>query len=231
MTHWRPFGTGVWVGAYELGGNPINTFVVDVGDRRLAVFSPGPDLDDAVYEELDGLGKVVALVSPGAFHNMGLPWWHERYPEARMFGTESGLEHIAKVHPDLPALEPLSGLKGLADESLVIYETPGKYSDALVFVTRGQDVTLFSNEYLVNWAGLPGNFVFGLLFKWTDSAPGVRLAKPSAWFLRAKLPDVARFCLEKIEAHGVTRFVPCHGGGVEGPDTRERLEQAIRARL
>jgi hypothetical protein len=231
MTHWRPFGTGIWVGEYEFGGNPLNTLVVDMGEGKLAVFSPGTDVDDAAYAELDGLGKVAALVSPGAFHNMGLPWWHERYPEAKLFGTESGLAHIAKVQPDLPPLAPMSGLQALAGDAMTLYETPGKQTDLLLFVQRGDDVTLFSNEYLVNWVELPGNFVFGLMFKWTNSAPGVRLAKPSAWFLRAKLADVARFCLDKIEVHGVTRFVPCHGAPLEGPDTRARLEEAIRARL
>jgi hypothetical protein len=230
--HWQPIGSGTWLGEYSLNGNPMNTFVVDVGEGRLAVFSPGPGHDDAVFTELDALGKVIALVSPGAFHNMGLPAWHARYPDATLYGTQSGLAHIAKQHPGLPALAPASSLSDIAGDTLALYETPGKkHGDLLMFVLRGAEVTLFNCEYLINWQDAPRNLLFRVIFKWTDSAPGLRLSKPTSWFLSANLTQVANFLLEKITAHGVTCFVPCHGRIVAGPDTQTQLEQAIRARL
>ena len=131
----------------------------------------------------------------------------------------------------MPALEPIEKLQQLAGNWLAIYETPGKHGDLLAFITHGDDVTLFSCEYLINWVDLPSSLLFRLAFKWTNSAPGLRLAKPSGWFLGAKLPEVARFCLDKIDVHGVSRLVPCHGALVEGPDTRQHIEDAIRARL
>jgi hypothetical protein len=229
--HWQSVGEGVWVGEYRFHGNPINTFVTEIGAGRLAVFSPGPKVDAAAFAELDGLGKVVALVSPGAYHNEGLPWWYGRYPEAKLFATRSGIARIARLYPMLPAAAPASELAALAGDSLACYETPGKHGDLLVFVTRGAEVTLFNCEFLINWVDAPTKLVFRLLFKWTNSAPGLRVAKPAAWFLRANLRDVCRFCLEKVEAHGVTCLVPCHGAVYQGDDTKARLEEAIRARL
>lgn len=231
MAHWRQLSSGVWVGEYAFHANTINMLVVDLGERRLAVFSPGTGIDAAAFSDLDALGKVVALVAPGAYHNMGLPSWHARYPEAKLLTTGAGIAHIAKQHPTLPPMANASELGNLAGGALAVYETPGKQGDLLVFVKRADGVTCFSCEYLVNWVDMPSNPIFRWVFAWTKSAPGVRLAKPSAWFLRANLGDVARFCLDKLEAHGATCFVPCHGAVVQGPDTRAQLEQAIRARL
>lgn len=229
--HWQPINEGSWVGEYRFHGNPINMFVADLGDRRLAVFSPGPGVDEAAFAELDALGTVVALVSPGAYHNEGLPSWHARYPQAKLFATQSGLARIAKLYPALPPIAPATQLAALSDGRIASYETPGKHGDLLVFVTRGADVTVFSCEYLINWTDAPSKLVFRLLFKWTDSAPGLRVAKPASWFLGANLKDVCSFCLDKLQAHGATCLVPCHGAVVQGEDTRSRLEQAIRMRL
>lgn len=228
--HWRPIGDGVWVGEYSFHDNTIHMLVTELGPGRLAVFSPGPGASDAAFAELDGLGQVVALVSPGAFHNEGLPVWHKRYPAAQLYATRSGVARIAKLYKSLPACKLASELAATGGD-LSIYETPGKHGDLLVFIKRGETTILFSCEYLVNWADAPTKLLFRLLFKWTQSVPGLRMAKPAAWFLSADLKEVARFCSEKIEAHGVDHFVPCHGDVVTAPNVKAQLEQAIRARL
>lgn len=229
--HWHAVDEGTWAGTYSHHGNPINMFVVDLGQKQLAVFSPGKGVDASMFGELDTLGKVVALVSPGAYHNEGMPSWHVRYPDAKLYATASGLTRIKKLYPALPALAPASELAALSGGSVATYETPGKHGDLLVFVTRGQRVTLFNCEYLINWDGAPAKLLFRLMFKWTNSVPGVRVAKPASWFLGANVKDVSRFCQQKIEAHGVTSFVPCHGVVVRDADVRSRIEQAIQARL
>ena len=126
------------MGQYIFGKSPTNSFAVDLGDGRLMVISPGTDMSDSVLDDLDALGTVVALVSPGAFHNMGLVRWKERYPNARLFATESGIPHIAKAHAALPAMEPLSALREIASDDVHLYECPtNKHEDLAMFVTRG----------------------------------------------------------------------------------------------
>ena len=49
-----------------------------VGEGKLMAVIPGTDLSDAIMDEPEKLGTVVALVSPGAFHNMGLAAWKAR---------------------------------------------------------------------------------------------------------------------------------------------------------
>jgi hypothetical protein len=230
MSHWRSVAEGGWVGAYNFHGNVINMFVAEMGEGQLAVFSPGPGVTDAAFAELDGLGKVVALVSPGAYHNAGLVPWHARYPDARLFATQSGIKRIAKLYPALPACAPATELAALSGGALSVHETPGKHGDLLVFLSRGGSVTLFSCEFLINWEDAPKKLFFRLLFKWTASAPGLRVAKPAAWFLGANLAEVCDFCLKRVQAQNVSCFVPCHGSVVQGADTQLRLEEAIRAR-
>ncbi len=77
--------------------NPVNSFAVDQGYGKLMVIRPGTEMSDSVLDDLDALGTVVDLVSPGALHNMGFPHWKERYSDARLFATKSGIPHIAKA--------------------------------------------------------------------------------------------------------------------------------------
>jgi hypothetical protein len=232
MGHWKAVGegSGVWVGEYAFGKSPMNSFAVDLGDGRLMVISPGTDMADTVLDELDELGTVEALVSPGAFHNMGLARWKERYPKARLFATTSGIAHIAKQHPALPAMEPLSALREIAGDDIHLYECPTKkHEDLLLFVTRGGHSVLCTNEVLANMVELPSNLIFKLLFKLTKSGPGLGFNNLVLKFIKVNRKAYAIFAQELIAKHSVTHFAPCHGAVLRGADTSDRINAVLAA--
>jgi hypothetical protein len=225
-----PHVAGLWTGEYLFSGNPINTLVIDIGGGKLAAVSPGLGIGAADFDALDAIGEVVALVSPGAFHHLGMPLWHGRYPNARLFGTASGIKHIAKQHPTLPALESLDALRALAGEEVYLYELPSKrHGDLLLFVRRDHKTAMFSNEALCNMRALPTNPVFKLLFKLTKSGPGLALNGLAMKLIGAQKRAVASFIQAKIAMHGLDVFVPCHGEVIAGPDAAGAIAAVIEA--
>ncbi len=235
MGHWKSVGegSGVWVGEYVFSKkNPVNSFAVDLGDGKLMVISPGTDMSDSVLDDLDALGTVVALVSPGAFHNMGLARWKERYSDARLFATKSGIPHIAKAHPALPAMEPLSALREIASDDVHLYECPtNKHEDLVMFVTRGGHSVLCINEVLANLVELPSNPIFKLLFKLTKSGPGLSFNNMVLKVIKVKRTAYAIFLQELIVKHGVTDLAPVHGAVLGGADTSARIGAILEAAM
>lgn len=235
MGHWKAVGegSGVWVGEYIFSKkNPVNSFAVDLGDGKLMVISPGTDMSDSVLDDLDALGTVVALVSPGAFHNMGLARWKERYSDARLFATKSGIPHIAKAHPALPAMEPLSALREIASDDVHLYECPtNKHEDLVMFVTRGGHSVLCANEVLTNLVELPSNPFFKLLFKLTKSGPGLSFNNMVLKVIKVNRRAYATFLQELIVKHGVTDLAPCHGAVLGDADTSARIGAILEAAM
>lgn len=229
MSHWQPVPgiDGAWTGTYGFRGNTITMLVLDLGERRLAVFSPGTDVPEAAHTELEALGSVVALVSPGAFHHLGMPAWHARHPAAKLIATASGVGHIAKQHKGALAFEGLDALRAMAGDDLVLRETPGKHGDLLLLCKRGGKTLLFNNELLVNMRELPPNPLFKLLFRLFKAGPGLAFNGLAAKLLGANKKACAKFFADAIAEHGLDVFVPCHGEVLAGPDTRARVEALL----
>ncbi len=217
---------GLWVAAYPFNGISINTVAVRIRDGKLMILSPGLEVADASFEELDGLGDVGAIVSPGPFHHLGMPPWKKRYPESRLFATRSGLTRIPKQHKGINlGLESIDALQSLLPRHVTAVEMPGqKHADLFVVVTSDDNTTWFSNEVIGNQPSLPPNPILRFLFKLTRSGPGLRVNSLALKLIGGKKPAAAAFFAEQMKAHPPTRLLPCHGDILEGPDTAAKLQ-------
>jgi hypothetical protein len=232
MSSWTPAGTGIWIRSYNFGGNPINTMAVDMGDGNLMAISPGTDLTDADFEELDGLGTVKALVTPGSFHHMGLPIWSERYPEAGLYGPTSAAAHIAGQHKELKPLQDLEALKVLLSDEFVVEELAGcKHPDMFMCLQRDGATTWFTNEVVSNNADYPAGFMLKWAFKLSGNHPGLNVNSLAAMLIRAKKPLVRAYLEEKIESHPPTRLVPCHGDVIDDAALGTQLREVLARRF
>lgn len=232
MGIWNAVGEGIWVRSYTFRTNPINTSIVSLGDGALMAISPGTDLQEADFAELDGLGTVQALVSPGAFHNMGLQSWKDRYPDAGLYGPQSAIAHIAKAHPALPALAPLTKLAALLPEGVTADDVGGmKKADLLLVVKRTDGTTWLTNEVLTNNPQWPPSFVFKMMFKLFGSGPGLNVNTLSLKLLGGAKADVRRHLEAKLKTDRPTRLVPCHGDVLYDPDLGDRLAELLERRL
>lgn len=232
MSIWKPTGQGLWVRPYDFRGNCLNTLVIALGDGGLAALSPGTQLEEAEFAALDALGTVKALVSPGAFHNLGFPSWSKRYPDAGLYCPADAIVHIAKQHPSLKPLEDLGALAKLLPDDVRITDTPGmKQPDAHVVIRREDGITWFTNECITNNASLPPNFVFATLFRLTGSGPGLNVNTLAMKLVGGKKPILRDYWLEQLAADPPTRLVPCHGDVIDDPALATRLREVIQRRI
>lgn len=232
MGNWNAVGTGLWVRVYHFRDNPLNTLAIDIGNGGLAVLSPGTDVPDADFAELDALGTVKALVSPGAFHNMGLPLWSERYPDAGVYGPKKAAAHIKKAQPSLKPLQDFDTLAPLLPSDVRIMEMPDmKQPDVLAVIRRDDAITWFTNECLSNMPSLPGNFLVALLFRITGSGPGLNVNTLVMKFIGAKKKNVREFFLSKLASDPPTRLIPCHGDIIDDSALQVNMREMIERRL
>ncbi|MCB9594499.1 MAG: hypothetical protein H6719_17335 [Sandaracinaceae bacterium] len=232
MTSWQAAGPGIWRREYSFGNNPMNTIAVDMGDGGLMAISPGTGLKDADFDALDALGDVRALVSPGAFHHMGMPAWSARYPDAEIFGPTGAPEHIAKQHKSLRAVQPLSALEALLTDDIEVGELAGcKFPDIFLALRRDGEVTWFSNEILTNFLDYPPSFMFRTVFKLFGTHPGLNVNTLAAMLIRAKKPVVRSYLEGKLESAPPTRLVPVHGGVLEDPDLATKIGEVLARRF
>ena len=113
-------------------------------------------------------------------------------------------------------LEGIDALQALLPDSVVALEMPEqKHTDLFVAVTGAGTTTWFTNEVLANMEELPSNPVFALLFKWTKSAPGLRINTVVMKLIGAKKGPTGAFFAEQLSTRPPTRLVPCHGAVFE----------------
>lgn len=229
---WNSVGTGLWVRVYQLRGNPINSLAIALGNGGLAVVSPGTDLEDSDFEELDRLGLVEVLISPGAYHNLGLPAWNARYPDAGLYGPSSAIDYIAKAHKALKPLNDFEALASKLPDDVRITEMPDmKYADAMVIITRDDAVSWFTNECITNGAELPSNPIFALLFRLTGSTTGLNVNTLSLRFVGGKKKPLREYVLATLESDPPTRLIPCHGEVLNDPELPSRMREMVDRRL
>ena len=232
MSVWKSVGTGIWIRVYSFGGNPINTSVVDMGDGGLMAISPGTDVGDADFAALDELGTVKALVVPGAFHNMGLPVWFARYPDAEIYGPADCIAHVAKQHKDIPAVQPLNALAAKLPDGCELEEVAGmKYADLFLAIKQDDGTTWFTNEIVTNNEAYPGNFMFKLAFQLTGSGPGLNVNKLAMMLVRGKKAQIRSYLEGKLDSVPPTRLVPTHGIVLDDANLADQMREMFARRL
>lgn len=233
--HWTTVDEqlGIYKAEYPFNGTLINTLAFRVPDGMLVV-SPGIDPAPALLDELDAIGPVVAIASPGAFHHLGMPAWKERYPSVPFFATSSGLTHIAKQHKGLDlGLQGLDALRPMLPDHITLEETPGaKHPDLLAFI-RSDDGSWswFTNEILGNQPTLPANFLVRTVFKLTKAGPGLKVPTPVLWLIGAKKPVMREYLLKQLIERPPARLIPCHGDVLAAPDLAERMRVEFEAKF
>ncbi len=80
--------------------------VIRLRNGDLFIHSPAP-LEDALFSELNSLGKVSAIVAPSRMHDLYLRLYFEKYPNAQFYCAPG----LAEEHPQLPFTATLSSEK------------------------------------------------------------------------------------------------------------------------
>ena len=235
-SHWETVDAtvGIHIARYHFNKNPINTIVIALSEGGLLVIGPSIDTSEAAFAELDGLGRVVAIASPGPFHHLGMPAWQARYPEAKLYASPSGVDRIPKQHKGAGLkLHLTSELQSLLPDHVLVCDAPAmKHADLHVVIKGAEgENTWISNEVLCNSPELPASPVFAFLFKITGSGPGLAVNSLACKLIGAKKKPLGEFFRAQLDEHPPTRLIPSHGDVLEGSDVAARLRALIDAKL
>ena len=234
--HWQVIDEdiGLYRGDYAFGPNKINTLVVRLGDGKLLVAGPGTKVMEEAWAELDALGEVAALLSPGPFHHMGFPDWKARYPGARCFAGEKACARITKQHKGVDlGMETLDALAAILPDHVVAKDVAGMRQPDLHLVVRDGSggATWFSNELLMNEPNPPGPLPFRMLYAVTGTRVGLTINNFTRMAFGGSKAPIGAFFKGELAEHGATRLVPSHGVMLEAEDLGDRLAQVFSETL
>lgn len=182
--------------------------VARLGDGRLVVHN-AIALDETEMEELDGFGKVVAILVPNGFHRQDALIWKLRYPQAKVYCPKRARKKVSRVvdvdgdYDDVPQ-----------DGSVRIKHVDGMDGgEGYVQVTSADEVSVVFNDVVLNVPKLSGPMGFVL-------APTGRPSVPRfmRWFMVKDRRALAEQLRRLAETRGLKRILVAHGATIEdGP--------------
>jgi len=217
--------------AFDKKGGQANCCAIKLRDGQLMILSPALGVSDADFAEIEKHGRPVALVATNGFHHLGLPEWRKRYPEAKMYASAPAAARISKKHEGLGTFEPLGKLAEQCPSDVVVLEPPGmRIPDVMARVSTPSGWVWSFNDTVMNIPVIPKG-VFGMLMKWTDSVPGLKVAR---FFTMMALKDKANFkkwFLGELEKAPPARVVTGHGAPILDGATAAQLPKMVDAAI
>lgn len=220
----------VLVKEYAFGPGRANTLAIGLPDRKLLMMSPAPNLTGAEVEAFNQLGSVTALVANNGTHHMGLAPCRAQFPGAISYATPRAAERIRKKGKDPGLLLPIDQLKPLLGDKVALIEVDGdKVGDVCVRVQTDKGTLFYSSDFIANINALPSNPLFKLMFKLTNSGPGLKVFNIFFKFF-VRDAKAARACLiGELETHPPSILVPAHGDVVTRQDIGPTLVGMLRS--
>ncbi len=221
----------VLVREYSFGAGKANALVVGLPNNKLMIMSPPTGVSIEELRALDKVGSVVALLETNGAHHLGLGPTHEAFPQAISYAAPRAAERIRKKSKEqVGELAPLELLAPLLGDRVSVLAVDGdKIGDALVRVQTDKGILLYAGDYIANIAVLPNNFMFKLVFKLTDSGPGLKVFNVFFKFFVKNKAAARDFLIRELEGHPPAILVPAHGDVVERPNLGPTLVSMLRA--
>jgi len=222
----------VLVRDYAFSGGRTTAVAVSLPGHRWLLVSPPSDITAAEAEAFTAHGEVVALLEHNGSHHMGLGPWRARFPKAVTYAEPAAAARIRKKGKDFGQLEPIAALQPLLGDKVAVFAIAGcKIGDALVRVRADQGTLLYAGDFIANMQKLPSNPIGRLLFKWTDSGPGLKVFSLFFKFFVANRSVARDALIQELEKNPPAILVPGHGDVVTRADLGPTLIGMLRAAL
>jgi hypothetical protein len=220
----------VLVREYAFGPGLSNAMAVELPGGKLLIVSPPIGVPEAELRELGAIGEVVALVANNGGHHLGLGPTRAAFPKAVSYAAPAAAERIRSKGKDPGELKPIEALEPLLGDKVRVLAIDGcKVGDAIIWVKTEKGAVFYAGDFIANIQKLPRNFIFRLVFRLTDSAPGFKVFK---LFFKLFVKDRAaarEHLIRELEANGPTILVPSHGDVVARSDLAPTLVSMLRA--
>jgi hypothetical protein len=220
----------VLVKEYAFGPGRANAVAVGLPNRKLLITSPPAGVPDADLKALEQCGEVIALLANNGTHHMGLGPARRAFPSAVSYAAPRAAARIRDKGKDFGQLAPIETLQPLLGDQVGVFAVDGdKVGDVLVRVRTERGTVLYASDFIANIQSLPDSFIFRMIFKLTDSGPGLKVFRIFFKFFVADRKAARDFLVKEIEANPPAVLVPAHGDVVIQSDLAPTLVGMLRA--
>lgn len=201
------------------GGNAAptaNAVAIEVGGGSLVLISPpgGADAEEA-FAELDGLGRVVAIVPPNGFHRAGVAGAEARYPEAPIFVDPRAADRVAQKCRDRGRVRPLAELTPRLPAGVEIFVPPHlKRADTWARVDTSAGTVWYFTDLVINIDRLPGGLL-GLVCRCLGFRTGLAVNRFGGRVMLVRdRPALSAWLCAELERRPAAAVVTGHGPAV-----------------
>ncbi len=213
---------------YSFGPGLANALAIG-GPEGFVIVSPPCRVPDAAFTELEARGKIRGLVASNAFHHLGIPPWKARFPDAAVFAPAQAIARVEK-QTKLTGIQPVANANALMKPGVELVDMPHyKTGEVLVKAKTASDLYWYVTDVIMNMPKLPALLPVKLLFKWTNSAPGLKLNNVAPVFMVKDKKALRRWLLDEIAAAPPSVLVPCHGPIVRMAERGKELREIFPA--
>jgi hypothetical protein len=219
----------VLVKEYAFGPGRANAVAVGLPNRKLLITSPPTNVPDADLKALEQCGEVIALLANNGTHHMGLGPARRAFPSAVTYAAPRAAARIRDKGKDFGQLASIETLQPVLGDAVSVFAVDGdKVGDVLVRVRTERGTVLYASDFIANIQSLPDNFIFRMIFKLTDSGPGLKVFRIFFKFFVADRNAARDFLVKEIEANPPAVLVPAHGDVVIQSDLAPTLVGMLR---
>jgi hypothetical protein len=192
----------------------------------MAVVSPPCNPTEAVFTELEKHGPVQALIAPNAFHTMGLAPWKARYPDVPVYAPAQSIPRAEK-QSKLTGIRPIAELFPRLGDKVEIDDMPHyKTGELLVRWKVEGGWAWYLTDVIMNMNPAPKG-LFGLVFRWTKSTPGLRRNALAGQFMVKDKKSLYAWLVAQAEKKPPQLLVMCHGDDVRPADPVGEIRAAV----
>lgn len=185
------------------------------------VMGPPPRTPDAAHAELATLGPPELLLAPNHFHNLGLPGWSKRHPDARTVASDTAAPRLRKKVP--VAIHPLADLAAALPAHVTLLEPAGTRTGEVWLRVEGPDgVGWIVCDAFFNFPVTPTGPV-GWIMSLTSGAPGLKIGGTFRFLAVRDRPAYAAWLRAQLAADRPSWVLPAHGDPIDGEGVAERL--------
>jgi len=219
----------VLVREYSFGAGKANAMAVGLPGRKLLIMSPPTGIPIDELRGLEALGDVVALLETNGAHHLGLGPALQAFPNAVTYAAPRAAQRIRKKGKNFGQLASLDALTPLLGDKVSVLAVAGdKIGDALVRVQTEKGTVLYAGDYIANIRELPKHFLPKLMFRLTDSGPGLKVFRIFFKFFVKDRAAARDFLIRELEANPPSILAPAHGDVVERSDLGTTLISMLR---
>lgn len=229
LYQWKPLtedGDLQWL-KYSFGPGTANSLAAKLPDHTWLVISPPCEAPPAVYDRLDQMGGVSALVAPNPYHNKGQAAWRQRFPGSQSYAPSGALPRLSSKTPaiDYESMEDLarriSPLRAWLPEGM-------KAPDVLFQIPVNAGYVWWMGDSFSNSSRSDQVWPLRLVARFAGSGLGYRVnSKPELVYVRDRAAWIASIRKE-LSAMPPWMVIPAHGDPVT-EQVVERTRHAIDA--